>query len=81
MPITGLQQPGRRIVALRPQFNPGDVAQAQHPAGTFGADDDVAELFGRNEPTFGGHGVDPVSYTHLDVYKRQPLNRPAIAGE
>ncbi|WP_186378816.1 hypothetical protein [Sphingobium sp. B2] len=22
-----------------------------------------------------GHGAEPVSYTHLDVYKRQLLNR------
>ena len=32
----------------------------------------------RFERFFGGHG--PVSYTHLDVYKRQPLPRPPACG-
>ena len=27
-----------------------------------------------NEPYFQGHCPGPVSYTHLDVYKRQTLN-------
>ena len=34
-------------------------------------------VLGRQEPVSTAHGMDytvnPVSYTHLDVYKRQPL--------
>ena len=28
-----------------------------------------------------GHGVGAVSYTHLDVYKRQGLNRNSLKGQ
>ena len=28
-----------------------------------------------------GDDVDPVSYTHLDVYKRQPQTRPLSTGQ
>ena len=31
------------------------------------------------EPLERGYGITPVSYTHLDVYKRQSLHRKAIA--
>ena len=30
-------------------------------------------IFEQNRPVYGPHRVSPVSYTHLDVYKRQQL--------
>ena len=35
----------------------------------------VAEAYDIEEPSFTRRGVGPVSYTHLDVYKRQVLGR------
>ena len=47
--------------------------------------DRLAQMLGRpapmlrimpNTPVAIGQGMIPVSYTHLDVYKRQPTSRP-----
>ena len=35
-----------------------------------------AQLSGQGNLIPDLQGMDPVSYTHLDVYKRQPLHRP-----
>ena len=32
----------------------------------------IKGLFAIGECNFSDHGANPVSYTHLDVYKRQP---------
>ena len=33
--------------------------------------------FSEHREAFRAAGAEPVSYTHLDVYKRQPLPRPS----
>ena len=43
----------------------------------------LAHGFSDNQPTRGGAHThtEPVSYTHLDVYKRQLLNRCVARGQ
>ena len=52
------------------QFVNGRLVEAVFSVAEVVADDDFA--------TFPERGIDPVSYTHLDVYKRQVLSRADV---
>ena len=43
------------------------------------ADGTVIDAFTAIGTAFARHGMDPVSYTHLDVYKRQRQQRPGFS--
>ena len=47
----------REVVGLRAELDAGHVLEVQHRAVGIGAQDDVAEVLGRNQPALRAHGI------------------------